>query len=126
MSPPPAAAASGHSKVPFPPEESDILRRRLLGLKDVAPEPKSVMLPKPKFGPPSATITSQEAAKLASAAAGSAARVLEAADVSVKAVPTPAAKTPSDRENSYKTTSVLKHLLHRYTADATDNNKKEI
>jgi hypothetical protein len=67
----------------------EILRRRLLGLKDDAPAT-----------PPSVP-----------------------AVVEVKAF---SGAAPESEKPSYKTTSVLKHLLHRYTADAMAANKKEI
>ena len=53
-----------------------------------------------------------------------------ASDARVDAMssPSPRLIVDSDKveKTSYKTTSVLKHLLHRYNADASDNGKKEI
>ena len=152
--PPPPTAASK----PFPVDETDILRRRLLGLPDLESVPAAK--PVQKFSPPSATITSKDAERLATFArrcndarvtpeammpAGDNGNLLQknfieslrnnfnqgvASDARVDAMssPSPRLIVDSDKveKTSYKTTSVLKHLLHRYNADASDNGKKEI
>ena len=150
ISPPPAPA------VKSPAEETDILRRRLLGLPDLEPVAKPVSKPvTSRFSPPSATITSKDAERqlrattplLLTAAFNGQQNFIESLrnslnksgqgrlddvivprlhDDQIEKNETTMTTTPGAYKTTYKTTSVLKHLLHRYTADATDNNKKEI
>jgi hypothetical protein len=125
--PPPVAVV----KNPFPADETDILRRRLLGLPDLEPVPAK---PAPKFSPPSATVTSRDADRQTSPLAvnlsqnfiESLRNNLNPSDDARFGVADVKAPRLIDERTSYKTTSVLKHLLHRYNADATDNSKKEI
>lgn len=84
--------------------ESDILRRRLLGIKAEAMEEQ--VLIKPKFQPPTATITSQQQLDEQQGNQGQSSPV----DLS-KAEP-----QPQQPMKNYTQTSVLKHLLYRYTS----------
>lgn len=85
--------------------ESDILRRRLLGIKaEAIEESLPSTLIKPKFQPPTATITSQQQLEQQQQSSP--------VDLS-KAEPQPPQQQPM---KNYTQTSVLKHLLYRYTS----------
>ena len=108
--------------------ESDILRKRLLGLKS-EPEQPVVPMVKPRFQPPSATITSEQVSieeghqkghiiSPAGAIFGQSNPVdLRKEDNFVDQQP-PSSKLLQHQQppKSYTQTSVLKHLLYRYTA----------
>jgi hypothetical protein len=89
--------------------ESDILRRRLLGLKAEQQQPQQLQLaPKPRFQPPSATITSQQLQDHGqSNPVDLSPSLLKAQAAHIEAAEKQAPK-------SYTQTSVLKHLLYRY------------
>ena len=106
--------------------ESDILRKRLLGLK---PEPEPVVpMVKPRFQPPSATITSEQVSieeghqkghiiSPAGAIFGQSNPVdLRKEDNLVDQQHPSSKHLQQQPPKSYTQTSVLKHLLYRYTA----------
>ena len=164
ISPPPKAVAAAPSpaKSRFSvSDETDILRRRLLGLKDVVEPTASskIVMPMPRFAPPSATVTSKDVTPLNVTSPvhhyhispQQQQRPLDDGEKAVVVSRIPLLSLPDDlsseedrsrssgeekqqpqqqqqpqqpclNDSSYKRTSVLKHLLHRYNNDATDSN----
>ena len=112
LSPPKTSESGSSPKRPsICSDSSDILRRRLLGLNNNnnnnLPEAESaLLLNKPKFQPPSATITSQQLE-------GQSPVDLRKEDL--------LDNTSKKQTKSYTQTSVLKHLLYRYTNAASED-----
>ncbi len=95
--------------------ESDILRRRLLGIKSESLE-DVCLPPKPKFKPPTATITSQQFQQQSMITEES-----EEGPVDLRKDEQKNLNSASTMIKNYTQTSVLKHLLYRYTNSGPSN-----
>ena len=94
-------------------DSSDILRRRLLGFKEVQ-TPTEAPFVTPKFQPPSATITSQQLQVQGDYEDQSSPVDLRNNQKSIEEQQT---EKSAEVVKNYTQTSVLKHLLYRYTTD---------
>ena len=93
-------------------DSSDILRRRLLGFKEVQ-TPTEAPFVTPKFQPPSATITSQQLQVQGDYEDQSSPVDLR----NQKSIEEQQTEKSAEVVKNYTQTSVLKHLLYRYTTD---------
>jgi len=106
-------------------DSSDILRRRLMGFKEVPEQVHPAPFVTPKFQPPSATITSQQLSIQGDYEDQSSPvdlrNNLKSSELEEQQQQTSSEK--NEVPKNYTQTSVLKHLLYRYTN--SDNNSSQ-